>query len=275
MLCFPNAKINIGLNIIEKRSDGYHSIETVFCPIGLSDIVEFVPDPSIPAGTCIFDASGISVDGPASANLCVKAYELLAHPFNLPGIHLHLHKIIPPGAGLGGGSADAAFMLLYLDRQFELKLGGDRLCDYASQLGSDCAFFIKNRPLFGYERGNVFRELQSFPSGLFLSLINPGIHISTAEAYAGITPHKPVIPLEELAKLPVTEWKGKIVNDFEPLMISKHPVIAEIRDSFYEQGAVYAAMSGSGSSVFGLFNKKAPAIDSRYAGCFSWSGPVS
>jgi 4-diphosphocytidyl-2-C-methyl-D-erythritol kinase len=274
MICFPNAKINLGLNILEKRGDGFHSIETVFCPIGLSDVLEFIPEPALPPGTCIFDSTGITLDGPDEKNLCVLAYRLLCDQFNLPAVHIHLHKIIPPGAGLGGGSSDAAFMLKNLDLQFDLKLGENKLSALASQLGSDCAFFIRNRPLFGYDRGNLFRELSSFPENLHIVIVNPGIHISTAEAYAGTSPHSPAQPLEELIRLPVSQWKNRVINDFEPAMISRHPVIGEIRDRLYGLGAVYASMSGSGSSVYGLFNEKAPTISNQFPDFFCWSGPV-
>jgi 4-diphosphocytidyl-2-C-methyl-D-erythritol kinase len=274
MLCFPNAKINVGLNILKKREDGFHSIETVFCPVGLSDILEFIPDTTLPPGTCIFDTTGIPMEGPEEDNLCVRAYNLLFSQFRIPAVHIHLHKIIPPGAGLGGGSSDAAFMLKYLGLQFNLDLGESSLCDLASQLGSDCAFFIKNRPLFGYERGNLFRELPSFPQKLHLVIVNPGIHISTSEAYAGVIPQMPHRPLEELIRLPVTEWKNRVINDFEPAMTARHPVIGEIRDQLYDLGAVYASMSGSGSSVYGLFPEKAPTISNRFPGFFCWSGPV-
>ncbi len=163
----------------------------MFCPVGLSDVLEFIPEPALPPCTCIFDSTGIPIDGGDEKNLCVRAYHILADQFKLPAVHIHLHKIIPPGAGLGGGSSDAAFMLKYIDLQFGLKLGEEKLCAFASQLGSDCAFFIKNRPMFGYDRGNRFRELPSFPKNLQMVIVNPGIHISTAEAYAGITPQKP------------------------------------------------------------------------------------
>jgi 4-diphosphocytidyl-2-C-methyl-D-erythritol kinase len=274
MLCFPNAKINLGLNIIEKREDGFHSIETVFCPVRLSDVLEFIPEPSLPPGTCIFDSTGISIEGPEEKNLCVRAYHLLNDQFSLPAVHIHLHKIIPPGAGLGGGSSDAAFMLKYLDLQFGLKLDEAELSAYASRLGSDCAFFIRNRPMFGYDRGNLLRELSSFPPNLQVVIVNPGIHISTAEAYAAITPRKPAQPLEELIRLPVGQWKNQIINDFEPVMITRYPVIREIRDRLYDLGAVYASMSGSGSSVYGLFNEKAPTTADQFPGYFCWSGPV-
>jgi 4-diphosphocytidyl-2-C-methyl-D-erythritol kinase len=274
MLCFPNAKINLGLNIIEKRTDGFHNIETVFCPAALTDILEFITEPHMRAGTCTFNATGIPIDGRQDDNLVVRSYHLLSREFDLPAIRVHLHKMIPPGAGLGGGSSDAAFMLKHLDLEFGLKLGHDRLCRYADELGSDCAFFILNRPVFGYERGNRFRELASFPPDLFLVIVHPGIHIQTAEAYAGITPGKPALSLEELIRMPVSLWKDWIRNDFEPVIASRYPVIAEIRDKLYRLGAVYASMSGSGSSVFGLFRKKAPALEDHFQGYFTWTGPL-
>lgn len=274
MLFFPNSKINIGLNVINKRSDGFHNIETVFCPVGLSDVLEFVPLADKSPGTVSFQCTGVPVDGPDENNLCVKAYHLLHQDFNLPAISIHLHKIVPPGAGLGGGSSDAAFMLKNLNAWFKLNLSEDRLCDYASQLGSDCSFFIKNRPLFGYERGNRFREIHQFPRYLEAVIVNPGIHVSTAEAYAGISPHIPSRPLEELINLPVHQWKEQIINDFEAVIQKKHPVINVIKEKMYEMGAVYASMTGSGSSVFGLFNEKAPAGENQFPDYFCWSGPI-
>jgi 4-diphosphocytidyl-2-C-methyl-D-erythritol kinase len=269
MLFFPNAKINVGLHVINRRTDGFHNIETVFVPIGLSDVVEFIP-----SDEQHFSASGIAVDSPPENNLCIRAWNLLSGAFSLPPVDIHLHKVIPPGAGLGGGSSDAAFMLKYLNSYFNLKLDENELCRYASQLGSDCAFFIKNRPLLGYERGNVFGELKVFPAGLHVAIVNPGIHVSTAEAYAGITPKKPLVSLEEQMLMPLGEWKNNISNDFEESIFDKHPPIAELKQKMYELGAVYASMSGSGSSVYGLFEKKSPEIDVYFPGMFCWTGTV-
>jgi 4-diphosphocytidyl-2-C-methyl-D-erythritol kinase len=274
MLFFPNTKINIGLNVISRRTDGYHNIETVFCPIGLTDVLEFVPSQGLPSGRAVFTLTGIPVDGNAEDNLCVRAYHLLNQDFTLPGIDIHLHKMVPPGAGLGGGSSDAAFMLKYLNLQFELDLDEEALCDYASRLGSDCAFFIKNRPLFGYERGNRFREISDFPDKVKVVVINPGIHISTAEAYAGVQPGRPAESLQKLIRLPVEQWKDNIFNDFEETVIQQYPVIGDIRQKLYEQGAVYASMSGSGSSVYGLFDKKIPELQGRFPGMFCWKGDI-
>ncbi len=274
MLCFPNAKINIGLIVISRRSDGFHNIETVFCPIGLTDILEFVPLPGIPPGNFTFTNTGIPVEGADEKNLCIKAYHLLSGDFKLPAVDIHLHKIIPLGAGLGGGSSDGAFMLKYLNMQFNLGLNDDQLCDYASHLGSDCAFFIRNRPLFGFERGNRFREVPAFPENLDVVLVNPGIHIGTAEAYAGVRPGKSVYALEELIRMPIQQWHSAIINDFEKSVIHKHPLIGEIKNKLYQAGAVYASMSGSGSSVYGLFTGKAPDLKDQFPDNFYWSGPI-
>jgi 4-diphosphocytidyl-2-C-methyl-D-erythritol kinase len=274
MLFFPNAKINIGLQVIDKRPDGYHNIETVFCPVGLSDVLEFVPLPGTSAGNACLSMTGLPVEGHIESNLCVKAYQILSNDFKLPAIDIHLHKIVPSGAGLGGGSSDAAFMLRHLNILFKLGLDEEHLCNYASQLGSDCAFFIRNKPVLGYERGNRFREIYHFPENLEAVIINPGIHISTAVAYANVHLGIPEDPLEELIALPVERWKDNIRNDFEPGIFKKHPEIGHLKNKLYDLGAVYASMSGSGSSVYGLFHEKAPAIEDQFPELFCWSGPV-
>ena len=272
MLFFPNAKINIGLHIVGKRDDGFHNIETIFCPIGLSDVLEFVQLPDMPDGHLTFSSTGIPVDGKWEYNLCVKAYHLLHANLKLPALAVHLHKVIPMGAGLGGGSSDAAFMLKNLNTHFKLGLTEDQLCDYASALGSDCAFFIKNRPLLGYERGNRFREVELFPGHLQVAVIHPCIHVNTAEAYANVTPGIPVNSLEELIRLPVEDWRDKISNDFEPGIIQKYPAIGHIKGKLYEAGAIYASMSGSGSSVYGLFEENIPDLKKLFPEYSCWSG---
>jgi 4-diphosphocytidyl-2-C-methyl-D-erythritol kinase len=273
MLFFPNAKINVGLNIISKRTDGFHNIETIFCPVELSDILEFVPLAGIPSGHAGFSVSGTDVDCEPEKNLCVKAYQLLNKDFTLPAIDIHLHKIIPPGAGLGGGSSDAAFMLKNLNAYFELGLGDDELCRYASILGSDGAFFIRNKTMLGYERGNVFSDIMYFPEDFNIIIVNPGIHVSTAEAYAGVSPRKPEKPLSELIQLPPEEWKMNIKNDFEESIFKKHPEIGQLKQVLYNTGAEYASMSGSGSSVYGLF-RELPDLKGRFEGYFVWAGRV-
>jgi 4-diphosphocytidyl-2-C-methyl-D-erythritol kinase len=274
MLCFPNAKINVGLHVISRRSDGYHNIETVFWPIGLADILEVVPLPGVPSGNVALTVTGLPVEGTAEDNLCVRAYHLLSGNFGLPAVDIHLHKIIPSQGGLGGGSSDAAFMLKCLNVQFELYLDDDRLCDYASELGSDCAFFIRNKPLFGYERGNRFREIPVFKEHLECVVVNPGVFIKTSGAYSAIRPGKPAEELETLIRMPIVQWRDRISNDFENHAIGLHPVIGEIREKLYQQGAAYAAMSGSGSSVYGIFKDKAPSVKELFPDFFCWTGPA-
>jgi 4-diphosphocytidyl-2-C-methyl-D-erythritol kinase len=273
MLCFPNAKINLGLNVTGKRSDGFHNIETVFVPVELTDMLEFVPDPEQTGGQVTLSFTGLPVDGPVETNLCVRAYRILDKDFHLPAIRVHLHKIIPPGAGLGGGSSDAAFMLKHLSYLFGLGLSDEQLMDYASELGSDCAFFIQNRPLFAFEKGNSFREIASFRENLMVMIVNPGIHIKTAEAYSEVIPKKPENPLEEMIRLPVSKWRDRITNDFEKGIFQKYPLLGRIKNGLYEAGAVYASMSGSGSSVYGLFEIDPPRKD-LFPEMFCWIGAL-
>jgi 4-diphosphocytidyl-2-C-methyl-D-erythritol kinase len=273
MLLFPNCKINLGLAITEKRPDGYHNLQTVFYPIGLSDLLEFVEDPSIPAGQIKLAITGIEVGGDPLNNLCSKAFRLLCNDFALPGLSVHLHKIIPIGAGLGGGSSDAAFMLKGINNYFNLSLTDEKLEEYASRLGSDCAFFIRNHPVSAYEKGNKFADVTLDLSDYYVLLINPGIHISTAEAYARVTPALPLGTPEMIVQTPVTEWKDSLTNDFEKSVFPAHPEIAEVKEMLYEHGALYASMSGSGSSVFGIYDKP-PVVPEIFGKYFIWSGPL-
>ncbi|MBI9055190.1 MAG: 4-(cytidine 5'-diphospho)-2-C-methyl-D-erythritol kinase [Bacteroidales bacterium] len=250
MINFPNAKINIGLNITEKRPDGFHNIETIFYPIGLSDILE------INHSTNGFQYlnSGLTVeDGKLKNNLCYKAFEILKKDFPIPDINLHLHKIIPFGSGLGGGSSDASFTLKMLNLLFKLNLTNSDLVKYAEQIGSDCAIFIENKTAFATERGNILNPLNINLSGMTFVLIHPGIHVNTGLAYSKSNPRIPKKKLTELIKEPIENWKSTIFNDFEEIIFHDHPEIKEIKDQLYNLGAVYASMSGSGSSVYGLF----------------------
>lgn len=256
MLCFPNAKINIGLNIVEKRGDGFHNIESIFFPVKLCDVLEAVIDENSEAGKASFTSSGIEIPGNADDNLCVKAYHLISKDYPMPGIRIHLHKIIPIGAGLGGGSADAAFFINLLNELFELNLAWGEKHHYARQLGSDCPFFIANKPAFAFERGDKLDFLEVNLNGYHLVLVHPGIHVSTPLAYSLVKPEKPQTSLKELIQLPVEQWKGKIVNDFEKPVMEKFPEIESIKNELYKAGAVYASMSGSGSAVFGIFKSK-------------------
>lgn len=263
MLYFPNAKINLGLHVIEKRADGFHNLETVFYPIGLSDVLEVLPRP-----TFEFTTSGLVIDGNPHNNLCVKAYNLLKTDFDISPVYMQLHKIIPMGAGLGGGSADAAFVLKALNNEFDLGLNTKQLKNYAAQLGSDCAFFIDNTPSVASGRGEVLQPVNISLKGWHLALVKPDIHVGTAEAYAGITPKKPQHTLTSVINKPVEEWAHFLVNDFEESIFKNHPQIAGIKQQLYALGATYAAMSGSGSTVFGLFKNEVD-IAPHFSGCFT------
>ena len=248
MISFPNAKINIGLYITGKRPDGFHDLETVFFPIGWSDALEFAY-----SGEVQFSASGISVSGAAEDNLVMKAYSLLKKDFDLPALKIHLHKQIPFGAGLGGGSADAAFMLRMLNQSFKLGLSGEQLQQYAAKLGSDCPFFIVNKPVFATGRGEIMNEISLNLKGLSLVLVKPSVEVSTASAFRNIIPQKPAISLSEQIQLPVSDWKNHIFNQFEMSVFKQYPEIEVVKNQLYDLGALYASMSGSGSCVFGLF----------------------
>ncbi|HCN85288.1 MAG TPA: 4-(cytidine 5'-diphospho)-2-C-methyl-D-erythritol kinase [Sphingobacteriaceae bacterium] len=251
MITFPNAKINIGLNIISRRGDGYHNLETVFYPVGIKDALEVIE-----ADKLSFTSSGIVIPGNYEENLCLKAYYLMRQDVHIPPVHIHLHKHIPIGAGMGGGSADAAFFIHLLNDKFQLNLNRDQLSGYARQLGSDCAFFIDNVPAFAHGRGEQLEEIKLDLSGYYMVLVQPPVHISTAEAYRHVEPQVPEMPLKELIQLPVKQWKNKISNDFESSIIKNHPEINELKKVLYLAGALYAAMSGSGSSVYGIFREK-------------------
>ena len=250
MITFPNAKINIGLNITERRPDGYHNLETIFYPIELCDSLEFVESPQIK-----FNCSGFTIDGEAQNNLIIKAYNLLKKEFDIPNIDIHLHKSIPMGAGLGGGSADAAFMLKMLNEEFNLGLSITELQSKAVKLGADCPFFIENKPVLAKGIGNEFEPTEISLKNYNIVLIKPEIHVSTAEAYGGCKPRKWEIPLEEAIKQPIEKWKELIFNDFEKTVFIAHPELAAIKEMMYEKGAIYAAMSGSGSTIYGIFDR--------------------
>ncbi|WP_130307717.1 4-(cytidine 5'-diphospho)-2-C-methyl-D-erythritol kinase [Ancylomarina subtilis] len=267
MLTYSNAKINIGLNIVEKRPDGFHNIETVFFPIGMRDAIEIADSKEDTDYT--FSASGIPIDIDPSENIVVKAYNLIRAKYNFPAQDIHLHKSIPFGAGLGGGSANAAYMIKLLNQKFDLKMTDFEMEELVSQLGSDCAFFIKNKPAFAIEKGEKLTTIELDLKGYYFLLIKPDIHISTPEAYANITPKKTEISLRDLIQQPIENWKATIKNDFEASIFPKHPQLAEIKKELYEQGAVYAAMSGSGSSMFGIF-KDEPQILLQWKKQFCW-----
>lgn len=270
MVTFANAKINIGLQVLNRREDGYHNLETVFYPISLYDVLEVVE-----ADETRFIPSGLAIPGDVADNLCITAYRMLQHEYDLPPVHIHLHKVIPIGAGLGGGSADAAFLLKLANDKFGLGLNKLQLEDYARQLGADCAFFIRNAPVFASGIGDVFQDIAVDLSAYRMVLVKPAIHVSTAEAYGVVSPTIEGRRLAAAIKTPVEQWRDLIVNDFEAGIFHKYPEIEAVKAYLYEKGAVFAAMSGSGSSVYGLFEEEvlldglSPAHEVFYLDSFS------
>ena len=267
MLTFPNAKINLGLNVIGKRPDGYHNIESVFYPVEWTDALEIIK-----ADEFSFKSSGLEIPGEPANNLIIKAYKILVGAGLVfeNSVNIHLHKVIPMGAGIGGGSADGAFALKMLNEIFELNLSDLQLEDFASQLGSDCPFFIQNRPKFCFGRGTDFEEIDFSLKGYSLVLANPQIHISTAEAYSGVIPYTPEISIKEILKMPVSQWKELLVNDFEEKILLNHPRISEVKQELYSVGALYASMTGSGSTVFGIFENLPEKFSPE--NCVIWTG---
>ena len=252
MITFPNIKINLGLSITEKRPDGYHNLETVFYPVALEDALEIRTNPEAQQKFTLHQ-HGMEIAGNPENNLVVKAYLLLDKEFHLPPVEIHLYKHIPSGAGLGGGSSDAAFMLKLLNEHYNLQLSDNQLGDYAATLGADCAFFIKNTPTYAEGIGNIFSPIELSLKGYRIMIVRPDVFVSTREAFANIRPHRPEYPIREVIRRPVAEWKDTLINDFEASVFPQYPVIGEIKEELYHQGAIYASMSGSGSSVFGLF----------------------
>jgi 4-diphosphocytidyl-2-C-methyl-D-erythritol kinase len=267
MICFPNAKINLGLNIVSKRSDGYHNLETVFYPVGLKDALEIVPSAS--GEKYRFFQSGIHIQGNVDDNLVIKALNLMSEEREIPPVDIHLLKKIPFGAGLGGGSSDAAFMLRLLNDTFQLQYSDEKLMQFAARIGADCPFFIKNRPAFAIGIGDELEEININLDNYFFVLIKPPIAVPTKDAYAMIVPQQPGISLKKIVQQPVYEWKNVMKNDFEAPVFKKYPEICALKNRLYDLGAIYASMSGSGSSVFGIFEKK-NQIEKCFEGCFMW-----
>ena len=253
MIQFPNCKINLGLSILEKRTDGYHALETVFYPVALKDSIEIVLNKNT---TVEFTSSGNPIPGNVSENLCIKAYHLLKKDFpKITGVKIHLHKIIPMGAGLGGGSSDGAFTLLMLNELFTLNLTQTELINYAAQLGSDCPFFIVNQAAHATGRGEILQPINIDLSNYTFALIHPGIHISTAWAFQQIKPGVKEKTIAAIIQAPIQTWKDHLINDFEQAVFGAHPLLHTIKSELYQQEALYASLSGSGSSIFGIFPK--------------------
>lgn len=260
MRIYPNAKINIGLSVTERRTDGYHNLETVFYPVGLRDVLELNWEEG-PKRVCYFENTGIAIDCPEDKNLVVRAYKLLASAYDLPAVRINLFKTIPFGAGLGGGSSDAAYTLKALNEYFELRISEKGLENYASRLGSDCAFFIRNRPAFASGKGDVLEDMALELDEYEIVIVKPDCKVSTAEAYAGISPAKAVFNLRELNLLPLTAWRKQVKNDFETTVFAKYPAIRKVKEELYNRGALYASMTGSGAGVFGIFPKGDVVLD--------------
>ena len=261
MIQFPNCKINLGLSILAKRADGYHELETVFYPIAVSDALEILP-----AANLTMTQTGIAVPGDPAQNLCLKAYHLLKKDFpNLTAVQIHLHKNIPMGAGLGGGSSDGTAALIILNQQFSLGLNDQQLIDYASQLGSDCPFFVHNKACHATGRGEILTPIHLDLSNYQFLLVHPGVHIATAWAFQQLNPHTKSESIQSIIEKPITDWKNYLINDFEAPVFKAEPKLLVIKDQLYQLGAIYASMSGSGSSLFGIFPKdhfnQAPSIE--------------
>ncbi|MFL5738825.1 MAG: 4-(cytidine 5'-diphospho)-2-C-methyl-D-erythritol kinase [Flavisolibacter sp.] len=251
MIVFPNCKINLGLQVLQKRTDGYHDLETIFYPLPFQDVLEIIQDKETS-----LTSSGLAMDVSHETNICYKAWQLLKKDYpGLPSVKIHLHKTIPLGAGLGGGSSDGSFTLILLQKKFHLDCPEEQLMEYALQLGSDCPFFIRNRPCFATGRGEKLEEIMLDLSSYQIILVNPGIHVSTAKVFSKIQPSKKRNSLKEIIQQPIQQWKEQLHNELEDIVFPLHPEIQQIRDELYQQGAIYASMSGSGSSVFGIFNR--------------------
>lgn len=256
MLTFANAKINLGLFLTEKRSDGYHNLQTVFYPIKIHDVVELVD-----ADETSMLIKGIDIPGDATDNICFKAFKILQKDFDLPNQQIVLLKNIPVGAGLGGGSADAAFLVKLANQKFNLGLSVEQMEDYVRPLGADCAFFVQNKPTYAFAKGDEFEELAIDLSAYHLVLIKPPLHVSTAQAYSKVNAKQPSTSLKDLIHLPLQDWQAHIFNDFEPSVFQQYPQIEQIKTKLYQAGAKFALMSGSGSSVFGIFENEVKLHD--------------
>ncbi|MDH4090289.1 MAG: 4-(cytidine 5'-diphospho)-2-C-methyl-D-erythritol kinase [Cyclobacteriaceae bacterium] len=268
MVSFPPCKINLGLHIIDKRPDGYHNLITCFYPVPWTDILEVII-----ADTFSFTCSGNPIPGIAEENLCVKAYALLKEDFRLAPVKIHLHKIIPTGAGLGGGSADGAYTLRSLNTIFKLELSQERLMAYAALLGSDCSFFIQDESMLATGRGEILSGIQVNLSNKYIVLVKPGIHVSTAEAYGGIHPRQPLQSIAQLVSDGIETWRLFLKNDFEESVFKKYPAIEDIKEKLYSLGALYASMSGSGAAVYGIFEAEVN-LASQFPGATVWSAPI-
>ena len=279
MITFPCAKINLGLNIVGQRPNGYHDLETVFYPVPLCDTLEikYMGEEFPSEVDCDLKVTGNVVNCNEADNLVIKAYNLLAKDYKLPRVHTHLYKQIPSEAGLGGGSSDAAYMIRLLDERFRLNIGKAEMERYASRLGADCAFFISSEPSFATGIGDELMPADGPKGnldGYHIAIVKPNISVSTKEAYANISPHKPEKCCRDIVRQPIETWKDELINDFEVPIFNRHPDLAAIKKQLYQLGAVYAAMSGSGSSLFGLFKEEPCHLNTAFANCFTFTAKL-
>lgn len=262
MIDFPNAKINLGLQIKEKRPDGFHNLESIFFPVQIKDALEIIP-----AEKTMMNIHGIPVDGDVSQNLCLRAFNLLKADFDIPSVEINLLKNIPMGAGMGGGSSDGTFALIILNKLFNLDLSRESLHSYALNLGSDCPFFLYNSPVLAQGRGEIISPIKFSLDDYFIQIVHPGIHISTKMAFEKIIPRPLDGSLTDIISLPVNKWKDRLINDFEDSIFQNSPALGEIKRKLYENGALYSSMTGTGSAVFGIFERKVNLDSQDFPNC--------
>ena len=279
MINFPCAKINLGLNIVSKRPDGYHNLETVFYPVNLTDALEIkLMGEEFPSDTpCDLKVTGNAIECDESQNLVVKAYDLLASDFNIPRVHAHLYKRIPSQAGLGGGSSDAAFMIRLLDERFRLNIGNAEMERYAARLGADCAFFVTAEPSFATGIGNVLEPADGVEEqlhGRYIAIVKPDVQVSTKEAYSHIHPAEPEKSCKQIVRQPIETWRSELTNDFEQPVFRMCPLLSTIKDKLYSLGAIYAQMSGSGSALYGILNERPDQLEAHFCDCLTFIGQL-
>lgn len=273
MITFPIAKINLGLNVVERREDGYHNLETVFYPVPIRDALEVhVMDEAFPSAVdCDLKVSNIQIEGDEQRNLVVRAYQLLKEDFpTLPRLHAHLWKGIPTQAGMGGGSSDCAYMIMLLNNMFGLGMTDNQMMQYAARLGADCAYFIKSTPCYAEGIGEQLQPVTLDLAGWYIGVVRPDIPVPTKEAFSRIRPHRPQKNCREIVAQPVETWRQELVNDFEESVFALHPEIGSIKERLYAMGATYAAMSGSGSALFGLFLEEPQQLAEAFEGMFTF-----
>ena len=275
MITFPVAKINLGLNVVEKRADGYHNLQTVFYPVPIMDALEIVPlSDGFPSDVdCDLKVTNITIEGDEQRNLVVRAYHLLKADYpELPRVHAHLWKGIPTQAGMGGGSSDCGYMIRLLNETFDMGLSSEQMQQYAARLGADCAFFIESRACYAEGIGERLQPIDLDLSGWHIGVVRPDIPVPTKEAFSRIHPHYPALNCRDVVKQPVETWRDRLTNDFEESVFALHPEIGAVKEQLYKMGATYAAMSGSGSALFGLFKDEPDALRQTFPDMFTFSG---